>query len=169
MTTRKGWSEVSFYDINTFFLGKIHRGRVNRFNLKSVGICAFGLLVLYCSVSISRMTEIKRITITKKDAGTSVAIGVGDILLIELLGTPSTGFWWHFVTLDREYLELMKEETRDTTPKKIEGAPILGRWYLKARKGGNTTIRMAYYRPWEGINKARDRFWLNVQITTANR
>lgn len=140
-----------------------------KIDLKMLGIFAFGLLVLHWSLSASGLPEMGTVRVTKEDIAKTVEMAVGDVLQIELVGTPSTGFWWRFETLDGEYLELIKEETKDVSPEKMEGAPIVGIWHVKAKKVGNTTIEMAYYRSWEGVDKTRDRFWLRVQITRARR
>ena len=99
----------------------------------------------------------------KEDCGAAHEIAVGDLLQIELEGNPSTGFWWHFQELDEEYLELVKEETTKISKRRL-GAPVLGRWRLRAKKCGETTVKMAYYRQWEGADKAVDRVSFIVKI-----
>jgi predicted secreted protein len=125
------------------------------------------VLVLHWSLCSSGLSELRGITVSKEDTGSSVEITCGEVLQIELQGTPSTGFWWHFESLDRDYLELVKEETRDLSPIKIEGGPVLGIWKLRAKKSGTTRLEMAYYRPWEGVHRARDRYSLTVEIRPA--
>jgi len=99
----------------------------------------------------------------KEDSGTTHEIKTGDFLHIELEGNPSTGFWWHFQGLDEEFLELVKEETEKISERRL-GAPVLGRWKLKAKERGETTIKMAYYRQWEGVDKAVDRVSFTIRI-----
>jgi len=134
-----------------------------------MGMMAIALLCLQCAMSSSGLPEGGTITLTKEDAGKTVEIAVGDVIQIELFGTPSTGSWWHFEVLDEEYLEIIKKETMKTSPERLEGAPILGIWHLRAKKAGETAIEMAYYRPWEGGDKARNHFRLNVQIRPGRR
>ena len=97
----------------------------------------------------------------KEDSGTTNEIAVGDLLQIELEGNPSTGFMWHFQELDEEYFELVKGETEKIS-KRMLGAPVLGRWRLRAKKCGETTVKMAYYRQWEGVDKVVD--WVSFTI-----
>jgi len=99
----------------------------------------------------------------KEDSGTTHEIKAGDLLYIELEGNPSTGFWWHFQELDEEFLELVKEETEKISEGRL-GAPVLGRWRLRAKRCGETTIKMAYYRQWEGVGKAVDRVSFTIRI-----
>jgi predicted secreted protein len=101
--------------------------------------------------------------LSKEDSGTISEIAVGDFLQIELEGNPSTGFWWHFQELDEECLELVIEETEKVSKRRL-GSPVLGRWRLRAKKCGETTIKMAYYRKWEGIDKAVDRVRFTIRI-----
>ena len=100
----------------------------------------------------------------REDSGAAHEIKVGDFLYIELEGNLSTGFWWHFQELDEEYLELVKKETKKISKRRL-GAPVLGRWRLRAKKRGETTIKMAYYRQWEGEDTAVDRvsFIINIR------
>ena len=99
----------------------------------------------------------------KENSGTTNEIAVGDLLQIELEGNPSTGFWWHFQGLDEEYLEVVKEEAEKVSKRRL-GAPELGRWRLRAKRCGETTVKMAYYRQWEGVDKAVDRVSFTIRI-----
>ena len=101
--------------------------------------------------------------LNKTDDGSIVEMAVDDFFHIELEGNPSTGFWWHFQELDKECLELVKEETKKISKRRL-GAPVLGRWRLRAKKRGETTVRMAYYRQWEGADSAVDRVSFVVKI-----
>ena len=37
-------------------------------------------------------------------------------------------------------------------------------WRFKAEKPGTTEIKMAYYRPWEGVGKTTDHFLIKLRI-----
>ena len=37
-------------------------------------------------------------------------------------------------------------------------------WRFKAEKPGATEIKMAYYRPWEGVGKATEHFRIKLRI-----
>jgi predicted secreted protein len=136
---------------------------------KIVNVFVLVLLVFTFSRPSSGLSETAKITVSKKDSGESLELHPDDVLQIELQGTPSTGFWWHFESLDTGYLELITEETRDISPGKIEGGPVLGIWQLRARKVGTTMLEMAYYRPWEAVESARGRFSLIVEIRPAGQ
>jgi predicted secreted protein len=137
--------------------------------VKILGICALCLLCLQCSIVHSNFPEGRKVIVTEGDADKTVDIAVGDVVQIQLSGTPSTGFWWYFEFLDEQYLEVIKKETKELSPEKKEGAPILGTWQLRAKKEGKTIIRMAYYRSWEGGDRAREHFCLTVHIRAERR
>ena len=107
--------------------------------------------------------------VSREDAGKKIQLQVGDVVQIQLTGTPTTGYWWHFHTLNEKYVEIIKEYTKPYTvtggvPKEMEGGPILGVWQLRAKKAGTTTVGMAYYRSWEDGDTARQRFCVTLQI-----
>lgn len=104
------------------------------------------------------------VIVTEASNGRTLVVRKGDVLMIELSGNPSTGFWWHFVKLDREYLDLIAKETKPLRSDRPLGAPVVGVWYLKARKRGESILEMAYYRPWEGREKATRQFLIFVRI-----
>jgi len=131
---------------------------------KIAGAFVFALLLLQCAVFQSAFSKGVVTSVTKEDAGKTVQIAVGGMLQIELSGTPSTGYWWYFELLNEEYLELFEEETKKTSTETLLGAPIMGIWRLCAKRCGETTVKMAYYRPWEGSTKAIDHFSITVHI-----
>lgn len=107
--------------------------------------------------------------VTRKDAGKKIQLQVGDVVQIQLTGTPTTGFWWHFQALNEKSVEIIKTYTKPYTasggvPKEMEGGPIMGVWQLQTKKAGTTTVGMAYYRSWEDVDTAKHRFCVTLQI-----
>lgn len=103
------------------------------------------------------------IIIQKNDNQSEITLQKGDVIQIELEGLGSTGFWWYIDNLDTNYLKLLSEETRALTEGGT-GFPVLGIWHFKVLEKGNTTIKMDYYRKWEGIKQAKDQFSLKLRI-----
>ncbi|RLC75192.1 MAG: hypothetical protein DRI61_15315 [Chloroflexi bacterium] len=127
-----------------------------------VFLALFQIIGCFVFAPVSRGKEV---LLREEDCGRTVELRAGDIVQIELKGTPSAGFWWHFVKLDEEYLLKLEEKTRSISKgREIEGAPVWGIWILKAKKAGETTIEMAYYRRWEGVEKAIKRCLFKLQI-----
>ena len=125
--------------------------------------CSFHFLIQFFALDIVYPKEVVSVVLTKEDSGTVVDIGAGDFFEIELEGNPSTGFWWHFAHLDEECLEVIREETKKISEKRL-GAPVLGRWILRAKSCGETTVKMAYYRQWEGLSEAADKVNFIIKI-----
>jgi predicted secreted protein len=131
---------------------------------KITGLVIIGLMPLQWLAAQAAFSGGDVTAVTKEDDGRTVVIVAGDVIQIELLGSPGTGFWWYFEQLDEEYLELLEEETRKTISETMLGAPMRGVWRLRARRPGETTVEMAYYRVWEKPSEAADYFGLTVRI-----
>jgi len=103
------------------------------------------------------------ITVTQEQSGREIAVKVGDILQIELPGTGGTGYSWSVEEAGAPYLKLLDHTTRQIK-ESLPGGPVLHLWRFKAEKPGAGEIKMAYYRPWEGVGKAVDHFRLKLRI-----
>ena len=102
------------------------------------------------------------ITVTKEQAGREIALKVGNILLIELPGKGGTGYSWLVEETFAPYLKLMDQTTRQLEEGR-PGGPVMQVWRFKAEQPGACEIKMAYYRPWEGVGKAVDHFRLKLR------
>jgi predicted secreted protein len=103
------------------------------------------------------------ITVTKEQGGREVALKVGNILRIELPGRGGTGYSWFAEDTFAPYLKLVDQATRQVKEGRI-GGPVIQVWRFRAEKPGATEIKMAYYRPWEGVGQAKDRFIIKIRI-----
>jgi len=109
------------------------------------------------------------ITVTKEQAGREIALKVGNILLVELPAQSGTGYSWLVEETCAPYLELMDQTTRQPKedrpggPVRV-GGPVMQVWRFKAAQPGAGEIKMAYYRPWEGVGKAVDHFVVKLHI-----
>jgi len=103
------------------------------------------------------------ITVTKEQGGREIALKVGDILQIELPSRGGTGYSWFAEATGAPYLKLMSQSTRAAQEPR-PGSPVMQVWRFKAEKPGATEINMAYYRSWEGVGKAKDRFLIKLHI-----
>jgi len=83
---------------------------------------------------------------------------------MELEEKGATGYLWELDELDNKYFEVIKIETRSIAKEGITGAPVTKVWQLKTKQPGKTTLKMFYYRPWEGKQKAVDAFNIKVEI-----
>ena len=103
------------------------------------------------------------ITVTKEQGGREIALKVGSILLIELPGKGGTGYSWSAEGTFAPCLKLLDQTTRQLKEGRL-GGPVMQVWRFKAAQPGTTEIKMAYYRPWEGVGKAVDHFRLKLRI-----
>jgi predicted secreted protein len=103
------------------------------------------------------------ITVTKEQGGREITLKVGNILLIELPGKGGTGYSWSAEETFAPYLKLLDQTTRQLTEGRL-GGPVMQVWRFKAEQPGACEIKMAYYRPWEGVGKAVDHFHLKLHI-----
>ena len=103
------------------------------------------------------------ITVTKEQAGREIALKVGNIIAIELPGIGGTGYLWVAEETVAPYLKLLDQTTRQLKEGR-PGSPVMQIWRFQAEKPGACEIKMAYYRPWEGVGKAVDHFHLKLHI-----
>jgi len=103
------------------------------------------------------------ITVTKAQEGRELALKVGNILQIELPGRGGTGYSWLAEATGAPYLKLLDQATRQLK-EGLPGGPVMQIWRFKAEKPGVTEIRLAYYRPWEGVKTAKDHFRIKLRI-----
>jgi predicted secreted protein len=99
--------------------------------------------------------------------GKKIELKVGDEIQIELKAMGSAGYAWYFDKLDHNFFDLMGEERKGVALEKgdVVGTPVLMIWKLRAKKPGSSFIRMLYYRPWEGKDKAVNQSETLVHIT----
>ena len=102
--------------------------------------------------------------IVKKDNGREITVRNNDIFELQLESHGGTGYIWDFEVLNPEYLEVLKEETKSESRTGMTGGPVTHTWTIRAKKPGATEMSMSLYRPWEGKNKAADRFTVKVRI-----
>jgi predicted secreted protein len=109
----------------------------------------------------------QKVLLDMNSNGKKIELKVGDEIQIELKATGSAGYAWYFDKLDQDYFKLMSEERKSITPGKgdVVGTPLLRVWKLRAIRAGASLIRMAYYRQWEGKDKAVNQFEILVEIT----
>jgi predicted secreted protein len=103
------------------------------------------------------------LTVTKEQGGREIALKVGDVLRIELPSRGGTGYLWAVEAAGAPHLKLMSEATQKVGESR-PGSPVIQVWRFKAAQPGATAIKLAYYRPWEGVGKAVDHFRLKLQI-----
>ena len=106
----------------------------------------------------------EKVIIRKEQSGQAITVKAGDLIQIELPELGSAGYSWYIDNLDSQYLEFISEETRKVSEEGKIGAPVMHVWCFKAKKLGQTEIKMDYYRKWEGVKKSTDHFLIRINI-----
>lgn len=110
------------------------------------------------------MDQQHAIVLTKQDNGKEIRVKYGEVIQIELKIMGAAGYDWFVDNLDGKYLELIIKETKRMLPQGVVGTPFLGVWAFKTIKRGHREIKMAQYRPWEGVGKGTEIFSIKLDI-----
>jgi predicted secreted protein len=88
------------------------------------------------------------IDLTRADSGRSVAVSVGDVVVVNLPETPTTGYRWTDQAAAHSILQLQSEEFMPGTSGGIGGG---GRRVLRyvVLQPGSVDVRFDLARPWE--------------------
>jgi len=83
-----------------------------------------------------------------------VSMRVGQVLEIAQMANASTGFQWEFTS---DGAPVLARTTGPATPPPMDtqppmpGASSMARWWFRADKPGEATVRMEYRRSWETV------------------
>ena len=135
-------------------------------NLVTIVLLWFALVVLSPS---SAGAGDQGVTVGEEQSGQQLNLRVGEIFQVELPGQGGTGYSWYLDNLDSRYLELVSHKIRQASPERMVGGPLLYLWRFKAKQEGQTQLKLAYYRVWEGIGTAPKHFLLNITIGPNSR
>jgi len=88
------------------------------------------------------------ITLTDADAGKTVELHTGDMLIIKLTGNPTTGYNWDVSKVDASILQAQGDVqfTPDSSAIGSGGTVVLT---FLAASAGQTQLQLAYHRSWE--------------------
>ena len=86
-------------------------------------------------------------TLSEKDSGKTIELGVGDTLAVELEGNPTTGYLWEVASEDTTVLTLVKDEYESDSD--LAGSGGMFKFTFEAAAPGETTLLLVYRRPWE--------------------
>lgn len=103
------------------------------------------IILLLVSFSASASVSVK---LTDEDLGSTVKLGIGEILEVVLRGNPTTGYAWDIASLDKEILKQVGEtEFKPDRKARGSGGQIIMRF--KAQAAGKTSLKIIYHRPFE--------------------
>jgi inhibitor of cysteine peptidase len=102
------------------------------------------------------------VNLSEQDSGREVALGASDVLALRLESNPSTGYSWQVTEMDSKILSQWGDVTFEAKSELL-GAPATQVTRFAAMAEGETTLRLAYMRPWEG--KALQEFFVHVRAS----
>ena len=106
----------------------------------------------------------KAALITQNDNGKEIAVPEKAIVEVRLEQHGGTGYLWQIVDLDKTHLKVLESTDTSLQEGKIVGGPLVKTWQIQAVKAGKTDLKILLYRPWEGAEKAAERFQVKILI-----
>ena len=97
--------------------------------------------------SIAQTAAPMTLTVTTADNGSTVKVGAGGDVLLELRGNPSTGYGWQVTANDDSILLPVAEWFVPDSD--LVGAPGLEKFSFHVMAPGAASLRLVYSRPWE--------------------
>jgi inhibitor of cysteine peptidase len=111
----------------------------------------------------ARLAPVSELVVGAADRGSSVEVGRGDVVVVRLRETPTSGFRWAIGRLDVDVLALEGSEFAVA-----EGAAVGGggerAFSFRAVDRGSGRIELKLWREWEGDASIADRFDLTVRV-----
>jgi inhibitor of cysteine peptidase len=100
--------------------------------------------------------------LTEHDDGSKIKVQVGDTIELRLPEIASTGYRWSAEDLESKIFEL--DEAGADYPDEAIGARGDARFRITSRAPGTGTLRLKYWRPWEGEASVQKRFVVDVEV-----
>lgn len=105
----------------------------------------------------------RALDLTERDNGKNVSLTVGESMVIELAGNPTTGYGWELADIDQSLLasETMQFILSDSN---LTGAGGHYSFRFNAFKAGSSVLKLVYRRVWEKNVQPLQNFELMVAI-----
>lgn len=101
------------------------------------------------------------IVVSECDDGTRVRAHVGDTIEVHLPENASTGYRWALDGIDAGMFELRQSDA--DYPEGLIGAGGEALFRITIRGPGTATLRLKYWRHWEGDHGVRKRFTVDIE------
>ncbi len=121
------------------------------------------LICLFISVLLLVGCAQKEITLTAKDNKKSYDMALGQRIIVDLEGNPTTGYSWEVETINKEVLKQIGEMEHkiDST---LVGAPGISTFRFRTISKGNSVLAFVYKRPWEKDKEPIKRFGVGIRV-----
>ena len=110
-------------------------------------VLVLSAVFLLAGCGADRSKESKKII--EKDNGKLVELTVGNTLIIELPGNPTTGYTWEVGSVNVSVLKQAGNTAKFKADTDLTGSPGKVTLRFKAVGPGKTTLKLIYRRPWE--------------------
>ena len=108
---------------------------------------------------------IEGIILDAEDSGTSISVGRGTEVVVELTSNITTGYAWELLEEpDPSVLRLIDQEYESTSPPDVAGGGGVERWFFETAGGGSVTLRMGYGPTFEESPPVRD-FTVTINVS----
>ena len=100
------------------------------------------------------------------DQGTAVELEVGQVLVVELVSNPTTGYSWQVLGIDEAVLAQQGEPVyvQDPQSEGLVGAGGTETFRFEAQQAGQTSLSLGYLRPWEENVDPIETFSITVTV-----
>ena len=102
--------------------------------------------------------------LTEKNDGMTVTLKLGDPLVVQLQGNPTTGYNWETENKDLKTLQLTGEPEFTSTNKDLAGSAGVVTLKFKAVAVGQEPLKLIYHRSWEKDVAPLKTFTLSIVV-----
>jgi inhibitor of cysteine peptidase len=103
------------------------------------------------------------IVVTQSDDGKSIQVRPGDVFLIRLPESPTTGYRWAVAHGDEAILPLQGTDFQESAGAGVGGGG-LQTFRFQAQRAGTVELELKLWREWEGDRSITRRYRLTVQV-----
>jgi inhibitor of cysteine peptidase len=107
------------------------------------------LFALACVLILAAACSSKPARLTVADNNGQLEVKVGDKIIIELEGNPSTGYAWEAKDLDASMFQQIGDPVFKSSNPELVGSGGTITLTFKVLKTGTGTLNLVYHRPWE--------------------
>ncbi|HKN00441.1 MAG TPA: protease inhibitor I42 family protein [Candidatus Binataceae bacterium] len=110
----------------------------------------------------------RTVDVSDPQDGGMLSVFAGDTVRVELRATPSTGYSWQVVQVNKSVLVQRGNPTFKRAPEEVPGAEGHSVIDLLAATPGSCVLQLAYSRPWEKGSAPARTFSVDVTVRPAS-
>nr|QNO49390.1 hypothetical protein ICHGDBFH_00045 [Methanosarcinales archaeon ANME-2c ERB4] len=133
-----------------------------------VSTLTLGLLVIISACFICPHVAANNGAYATENNNLDIIIETDETFNISLTSNPSTGYEWEIQECNYSVLELADSHygSPEYSSPPPPGTAGWQNWTFRGLKDGKTTLRLVYWRPWEGEESIIDVYTLNITVGT---